>query len=135
MLTLAGREANIVALAPKALADGSLETKSLTAAATAQKVEWVRQSAGARLDDLEINTLLQGVLITDSREAAASKFAADWGLTPDEVLGSPHLLIGDIEQITEDLQSRREQFGISYVVVFEANMQALAPIVARLAGK
>ncbi|HEX9987582.1 MAG TPA: TIGR03621 family F420-dependent LLM class oxidoreductase [Chloroflexia bacterium] len=135
MLTLAGREANIVALAPKALPDGSLETKSLTASATARKVAWIRQSAGERLDDLEINTLLQAVQVTADREGATARFVADWGLTPEEVLGSPHLLIGDIEQITEDLQSRREQFGISYVVVFEANMQALAPIVARLAGK
>lgn len=135
LLTLAGREANIVALAPKARTDGTLETKSLTAAATARKVEWVRQSAGERLDDLEISTLVYAVEVTGDRAGVASQLAADWELTIDDVLSSPHQLIGTIDRIVEDLQSRREQFGISYVVVFEANMQALAPIVARLAGK
>jgi hypothetical protein len=34
-----------------------------------------------------------------------------------------------------DLEARRERWGISYVVTHEAYMDALAPVVARLAGR
>jgi hypothetical protein len=39
-----------------------------------------------------------------------------------------------VEQIVEDLQRRRECWGISYYVVFERDMDTFAPVVARLAG-
>jgi hypothetical protein len=45
------------------------------------------------------------------------------------------LLIGSIDQICEDLQVRRERFGISYISVFEHSLEVLAPVIARLAGK
>jgi hypothetical protein len=35
----------------------------------------------------------------------------------------------------EDLQARRERWGISYFVIHEPYLDALAPVVARLAGK
>jgi hypothetical protein len=38
-----------------------------------------------------------------------------------------------VEQISEDIQRRRERFGISYFVVFDEHREALAPVVARLA--
>jgi hypothetical protein len=40
-----------------------------------------------------------------------------------------------VEQIIEDLQARRDRWGISYCVVHEPYMDALAPVVVRLAGK
>jgi hypothetical protein len=39
-----------------------------------------------------------------------------------------------VDQLIEDLQVRRERWGISYYVVFEPYTDAFAPIVARLAG-
>ena len=36
--------------------------------------------------------------------------------------------------MAEQLQVRREQYGFSYIVVTELNMDKLAPVVARLAG-
>jgi hypothetical protein len=43
--------------------------------------------------------------------------------------------IGTIEQLVETLQRRREQLSISYLHVFWDEMDAFAPVVARLAGK
>jgi hypothetical protein len=40
-----------------------------------------------------------------------------------------------VEQIIEDIQMKRERFGISYFVVFDEHMEAFAPVVARLAGR
>ena len=44
-----------------------------------------------------------------------------------QVLEVPYLLIGTVDQICEDVLARREQYGISYITVYEKNMEALAP--------
>ena len=56
-------------------------------------------------------------------------------LSPEEILQSPYVLIGTVDQMVEDLQVRRERWGISYYVIFEPYMDAFAPVVARLAGR
>ena len=44
------------------------------------------------------------------------------------------LLIGTVDQMVEDLRARRERWGISYYTIFEPYLDALAPVVNRLAG-
>ena len=57
----------------------------------------------------------------------------------DDILAHPHCLIGSVDYICDELQRRRETYGISYIAVMddgENNMvDAFAPVVARLAGK
>ena len=55
VLSLAAREAQIVGLAPRAGRDGRGDNASLTWAATVEKVGWVRDAAGQRFDELELN--------------------------------------------------------------------------------
>ena len=55
-------------------------------------------------------------------------------LTPDEILQSPYVLIGTVDQMVEDLRAYRDRWGISYYVVHEPYIDAFAPVVARLAG-
>ena len=88
--------------------------------------------AGARL---ELNVLLQQVVVTDDRRRAAEAMATTWPqLNADEFLQSPYVLIGTISKMVEDLQARRQRWGISYYVVHEPYLDAFAPVVARLAG-
>jgi len=58
-LTLAARQANIVGLAPRPMPgkrdEPAADPRSLTAAATDEKVGWVREAAGDRFDELELN--------------------------------------------------------------------------------
>jgi hypothetical protein len=49
-------------------------------------------------------------------------------------LSNPYVLIGTHEHITEQLRRLRDLYGISYFVVTVDDMEALAPVVARLAG-
>jgi hypothetical protein len=51
------------------------------------------------------------------------------------VLDSPHTLIGSLDSMVEDLERRREEYGLSYIVVPEDKMEPLAPIIARLKGR
>jgi hypothetical protein len=97
-------------------------------------VAWVREAAGARFADLELSALVFDVVVTPDRQRVAAERGAPFGHSPEQVLGSPHLLIGTTAQVAEDLRERRERHGISYVVVFEPAMDAFAPVVARLAG-
>jgi len=46
----------------------------------------------------------------------------------------PYVLIGTVDEIIENIQARRERWGISYYAIFEPYVDAFAPVVARLAG-
>jgi hypothetical protein len=79
---------------------------------------------------------VQRVVVTEDRRQAAEELARRWPqLSPDEILQSPYVLIGTVDQLVEDLQARRERWDISYYVIFEPYMDAFAPVVARLAGR
>ena len=134
-LTLAAREASIVGLVPRARRDGSgLDMTDLSDAATREKLEWVRSAAGERFDSLEIHALIQAVAVGERRTAAADDLASRFKVARDVVLETPYVLLGTIEEICETLWERRERYGISYLTVFERDMEVFAPVVARLAG-
>jgi probable F420-dependent oxidoreductase len=134
-LTLAAREASIVGLVPRARRDGSgLDMTDLSDAATRQKLEWVRAAAGDRFDSLEIHALIQAVAVADRRTAAADDLASRFKVARDVVLETPYVLLGTIKEMCESLRQRRERYGISYLTVFERDMEVFAPVVARLAG-
>jgi hypothetical protein len=46
-----------------------------------------------------------------------------------------YVLAGSVDQLCEQVQANRERFGLSYISVFEKDMEAFAPVVERLAGK
>ena len=135
VLELAAREADIVGLAPRSRADGTLDPTDITLEATARKVRWVRDAAGIRFDGLELNVFVYAVEITDDRTTAATRLAPDFDLPPAALIASPHTLIGSVDEIVAAMQARREQFGLSYVIVPENLMDTLAPLIPRLAGQ
>ena len=134
ILSVAGREGDIVGITTRARPDGSKDTTDNTAAATTQKIAWVREAAGDRFADIELNVIVSDVHVTDDRAGTAERVGAQYGLTPEDVLESPQILIGSVDEMVERLQERRERYGFSYIVVAEPNMEALAPVVARLTG-
>jgi len=44
----------------------------------------------------------------------------------------PHALFGGVSAICDELERRREAYGISYITVGEDNMDSFAPVVDRL---
>jgi probable F420-dependent oxidoreductase len=137
LLTLAGREADIIGLHLKVNDDGTVDAWERTEEAIAQKVEWIRQAAGERFAAVELNLLIGGIVITEDPQQAAERRARESGrsgVTAEQLLASPYLLIGSIEQIVERIQRLRERYGISYLVVGPEDMESFAPIVAQLAN-
>jgi probable F420-dependent oxidoreductase len=139
LLSFAAREADIVGLAPKALPDGGLDVRDVTAAAVRRKLGWIREAAAEASRAPELNILIFVLEITDDRRGGAERHAAEFpGLTPDDILASPHVLIGTPAQIVEDLRQRRAEYGLSYIVintVIDEHREQFAPVVALLAGQ
>ena len=134
-LSLAAREASIVGLVPRARRDGGgLDRGDFGEAALREKIGWVRDAAGDRFDTLELHTLIQAVIVSDQRSLAAERLAARFGAGREALLESPYVLIGGVNEICETLRKRREEYGISYLTVFDRDLEAFAPVVERLAG-
>jgi probable F420-dependent oxidoreductase len=129
LLSIAAKEADIIGFIPRARADGQgQDLRDATPQALEQKIAWVREAAGERFADLELGILVAQVLTTQEREQAAqliaTTLAAGLNVSADVILQAPYLLL-----------ARRERYGISYISVFEQSLEALAPVVARLAGQ
>lgn len=135
LLTLAAREADIVGFSGITFRRGG----AIPDISGWRVSEIDKRMQLALADDryarLELNALVQRVVVTEYRRKAAEELASRWTqLTPDEILESPYVLIGTVDQMIEDLQVRRKRWVISYYVVFEPYVDAFAPVVARLAG-
>ncbi len=72
--------------------------------------------------------------VTDDRMKLAEALAPAFGVSPEEALESGAALVGTEDEIAEQLHRRREEWGLSYVVVGDENVDEFAPIVAKLAG-
>lgn len=113
-LTLAGRRADTVGLAPR-----PGDPRSYTAAGTEEKVGWVREAAGDRFAALELNAYPSGgpVVVTDDARAAAAPRAEQLGLSVEEVLESPHVFIGSIDGLAEKCRELRERYGVTSIML------------------
>jgi probable F420-dependent oxidoreductase len=137
ILGLAAREAAIVGINANlrggvAVSDDT--ARSMTGTATDEKIACLREAAGARFDDLEIQSFVGFTTFTEDRRSLAEMMAGAFGVTPEQALETPVVLAGTVEQMIDDLLARRERWQMSYVVVGVDVMEEFAPAVARLAG-
>ena len=101
---------------------------------TDRKVQWVRDAARARWGDIEIQMRFFVASITDDRMGMANAIAPAFGVEPAAALEAGSALVGSINEVIEQLQRRREEWGLSYVVLGDDNIDEFAPVVAKLAG-
>src|SRR5262245_61661583 len=137
VLALAGREADIVGINP-AIRSGRVDadaSRDGMADVTDRQLGWVRDAAGDRYDDIELNMLIYVVAISDDQAETLAGMAPFFQTTTEELAAYPHAWLGSVSQIVEDLIARRERWDVSYLVVQGVDtMRSAAPIVARLAG-
>ncbi len=136
MLSIAGREADIVGINANLGAGrvGPEMAADVTPAAFERKIGWVREAAGERFDQIELQVQAFFLAVTDDRDATAAAVGQGFGVDADQVLEIPLVLIGNVQELAEDLQRRRARFGISYITVPAEMCEAFAPVVERLAG-
>lgn len=98
-----------------------------------EKLAWVREGAGARFDDLELNAWLATAEVTEDRDLIEG-VAALFGTDAASLQASPLALMGSPGDIEEQLAERRERWGYSYTVIPGDRAHDFAPIVAKLTG-
>ena len=138
-LELAGREAQIVSLAPR-IKDRKSDPSSLSPEGVHEKIGWVRDAAGDRFDQIELNiypTMIGPIVADDVDSAladAADELSARRGtrIEPEFLRASPHVFINSIDGFVERFQQIREEYGISSFMVGE--LGPLDAVVERLAG-
>lgn len=134
MLGVAARHADTVGLLPAPIKNSHDrdDPLDLLPAALDQKIAVLRARAGDRFSRLELSAFVT-IRISDQRRADTEALIArrGWsGIDVDAVWEMPTILIGSVAQIREDLQARRERFGLSYLITSDRALPALTEIIA-----
>ena len=134
VLTLAGRTADVVGVNFD-IREGRLgahTTASASADATDEKVGWVRAAAGDR--DPVLHLVAYWSEVTEDPLDAAARRIATFGLdlAPEQLLASPHALIGPAGAVAERLAELRERWGFGYVSFYETDLPSLLPVLDRV---
>jgi alkanesulfonate monooxygenase SsuD/methylene tetrahydromethanopterin reductase-like flavin-dependent oxidoreductase (luciferase family) len=127
LLHWAGEHADIVGLSGlgRTLADGhSHEARWRTDQIDAQ-VELVRGSV--------IEALVQHVEITDDAGAVLAERMKDSDLSDDELQAAPYLLVGTEDEIVAKVRENTRRWGITRYAVRRPALDALGPLLPRLA--
>lgn len=139
MLRFAGANADIVGVNPS-IHSGEVDTEAARdglADRMDAKIGWVREGAGERFDDLEINAWVPIAAITDDAEGVTNMVAPGFGLDAEDapsLLDSPMMIVGSLPELTDRLNERRDRWGFSYHVFQDAAALDMAPLVAALSG-
>src|SRR5262249_1178128 len=127
----AGREGDIVSLSNAVSDDpdpmGTVE----------QRVAWMREGAGDRMGDLDVESMVTYFEITDDVDGTLERVAAAFGniVSPEVLRDHPLVLVGSLDQVVERLEERRERLAVNYVTVPYHFLDAFAPVVEQLTGK
>lgn len=136
MLRLAARHADIVGLLPAPIkgAEDRDDPLDRLPAAFDQKLAVLRPAAGARFGDMELSAFGTFRITVQRRSATEDLIARrGWGgIAAEDVWQMPTIYIGSAGQICDDLQARRERFGLSYLVAPDRDLPTLAQIIAGL---
>ena len=122
LLAHAGRHADIVGLQGlgRTRGDGHSHEVKWSTRYLDEQIAQVRVGDAVRFDDIEFNAMVQVVQITDDRESALAKVVERVdGLTMEDAMATPYLLIGTVEEIVLHLMTCNERWGINYFAVRE----------------
>jgi alkanesulfonate monooxygenase SsuD/methylene tetrahydromethanopterin reductase-like flavin-dependent oxidoreductase (luciferase family) len=103
-----------------------------TAAEADERVAFARSCAGPRA--IEWQVLVQLVRVTDDRRAVAEELAEQYGpgMSPLDLLQTPFLLIGTVDEIAAQVLAGRERYGFTYYTVHGPFAEAFAPVIERV---
>jgi len=134
-LAHAARHADIIGLTMlgRTLEDGQRHEVRWNPERIDATIDYIREQAGDRWQQLEVNVLVQAVVVTDNKQKAVEEFASRVpGLTIDAAHTAPFLAIGTHDEIAEHLEACRNRWGISYFSV--RDLEGFAPVIHRLRG-
>jgi len=135
-LAHAARHADIIGLTMlgRTLEDGQRHEVRWEADRLDATVAYIREQAGHRLEQLELNALVQAIVITVDRRGAAEAYAerSKGALSVEDALSTPFLAFGTHDEIAQHLLDCRDRWGISYFSV--RDIASFTPVIDRLRG-
>lgn len=133
LLGHAGEHADIIGLQGlgKTLEDGHRHSVKWAPEHLDVQLGQVRAGAGDRFADLEFNSLVQVMDVTNDAEGAIAALVdrVD-GLTTADAEATPYALVGTVDEIVAKIERCRERWGITYFTVRE--VEKFAPVIAAL---
>jgi probable F420-dependent oxidoreductase len=146
ILEIGGRLADIISVSTRATGDGRVDMPNIALRAVEDKVAHIRSAAGDRFEQIELNMTVRELRLTNDRLRTARALLEEWRrvperyahverLTEQDVLDSPHMALGSVEQIVEQFESARERWGFSYLEVSSTDAEAVAPVLEKLNGR
>ena len=114
----------------KTLADGHQHEVRWQSARLDATIDHIAAQSAGQIP--ELNVLVQRLVVTDDREAAAAAIVADVPtLDLGDALETPFLLLGTHDEIAAQIVAARDRWGVSYFTV--RDLDAFAPVIERLA--
>jgi len=126
LLTLAAQRANIIGLTGGAPI--TAESDPL-----ADRIAFVRQAAGDRFDELELNIAVTAMPTDDSGVPDISltrRFLPDY--SDEEILATPAVLSGSTKEIADTIRMYRDTYGVTYITVQQQHGEAFSKVIAEL---
>src|SRR5688572_3621773 len=103
VLGIAGRYADIVGVnpsIPKGYVDGDA-AKDTTPERVDQKLQWLKDGAGDRFDDLELNILVFLTNVGPDASGQLEPTAQLFGVTPEQLAASPYAWVGTAGEVAD----------------------------------
>jgi probable F420-dependent oxidoreductase len=126
VLRLAAQRANIIGLT-----GGGVKTEESDP--LADRIAFVRDAAGGRFDDLELNISVTAMPLDDSGVPDLTiprRFLP--GLSDEEILSTPAVLSGSTNDIADTICGYRDDYGVTYITVQQPHAEAFAKVIEEL---
>ena len=149
VLSVAARHADIVQLMPSNRGGTtSLDPSQFSAPTIEEKIGWICDAAGSRVEEIELSAQLLESAVTDRPQEHLSDLAdriagvvermggGRIDLGRDDLRRSPIVAVGPLDDVCAQLVETRERYGISYFTApIDARPEVLGPVIERLAGR
>ena len=136
VLSHAARHADIVGVNPnlKSGATDQATAQSAVADMVDKRIGWIKEAAGDRFDDLDLQMLTFIVQVGGDRKEMAELMGPAMGISPEQAHDAPLALVGSVDEICDQLVERRERWRLNDWVIHDPELDSYIEIVARLAG-
>lgn len=126
LLTLAAQRADIIGLT------GGVPITA-DADPLADRIAFVRDAAGERFDQLELNISVIGMPTDDSGVpdlTLARRFLPEF--SDEQIVSTPAVLSGSTKEIADTMRRYRDDYGVTYITVQQPQLEAFAKVIAEL---
>lgn len=126
LLTVAAKYANIIGLTGGDRAPGAGDP-------LAERIEFVRNAAADRFDQLELNIAITAMPLDSSGMPDLSiprRFLPT--LSDEELLRHPGVLSGSTRDMADRIREYRDTYGVSYIIVQAPHAEPFAKVIAEL---